>query len=81
MKPAAQGYQAARLADIAVRADLTTGAIYSIAGSKHGLLLAALQRMIDGQVEAVAALADPELSLPACSMSRPRAPIGSPPRN
>ncbi|WP_194814204.1 TetR/AcrR family transcriptional regulator [Nocardia sp. XZ_19_385] len=60
---AAKGYQAARLEDIAARADLTTGAIYSIFGSKRGLLLAASQRVIDGQVEAVVALADPELSL------------------
>ncbi|MFD0360560.1 TetR family transcriptional regulator [Nocardia sp. GCM10030253] len=60
---AAKGYQAARLEDIAARADLTTGAIYSIFGSKRGLLLAASRRVIEEQVEAVAALADPELSL------------------
>ncbi|GAB2634555.1 TetR/AcrR family transcriptional regulator [Nocardia goodfellowii] len=60
---AAKGYQAARLEDIAARADLTTGAIYSIFGSKRGLLLAASRRLLDGQVEALAALSDPELSL------------------
>lgn len=60
---AAKGYSAARLEDIAARADLTTGAIYSIFASKRGLLLAASRRVLEDQVEAVAALADPELSL------------------
>lgn len=60
---AEKGYQAARLEDIAARVDLTTGAIYSIFGSKRGLLLAATQRMLTEQAEALVPLDDPAHSL------------------
>ncbi|WP_433208666.1 TetR family transcriptional regulator [Nocardia sp. CA-107356] len=60
---AGKGYQAARLEDIAARVDMTTGAIYSIFGSKRGLLLAAMQRMLAEQLEDLAPLNDPAHSL------------------
>ncbi|MER5260263.1 MULTISPECIES: TetR/AcrR family transcriptional regulator [unclassified Streptomyces] len=42
---AAHGYAAARLEDIAARAGLTTGAVYSLFGSKHRLLAAAVEHL------------------------------------
>ncbi|MFI5557679.1 TetR/AcrR family transcriptional regulator [Amycolatopsis japonica] len=41
------GYTAARLEDIAARAEVTTGAIYSIFGSKQDLMLAAVRQLAD----------------------------------
>ncbi|MGW7074860.1 TetR/AcrR family transcriptional regulator [Streptomyces sp. NPDC054866] len=42
---AAHGYAAARLEDIAARAGLTTGAVYSLFGSKRRLLAAAVEHL------------------------------------
>ncbi|MEV4127376.1 helix-turn-helix domain-containing protein [Nocardia sp. NPDC049707] len=60
---AQHGYEAARVGAIADAVDLTTGAVYSIFGSKRGLLIAAAQRMIDEQLEVLERLADPKLTL------------------
>jgi AcrR family transcriptional regulator len=58
-----RGYQAARLEDIAASAGLTTGAIYSIFGSKQKLMDAAVQ-LVAAELEAdLSSLQDPELSL------------------
>lgn len=62
---AEHGYQAARLTDIAARAGLTTGAIYSIFGSKRALLIAATKRMVEDYQQTLRPLADPELDLRA----------------
>ncbi|MEU2175669.1 MULTISPECIES: TetR/AcrR family transcriptional regulator [Nocardia] len=61
---AEHGYQAARLADIAARAGLTTGAIYSIFGSKRALLIAATKRLVEEYQQTLRPLADPDLDLP-----------------
>ncbi|MFI9389036.1 TetR family transcriptional regulator [Kutzneria sp. NPDC052558] len=58
-----RGYQQARLDDIAERADLTTGAVYSIFGSKRNLLLAVVARHADELDGLLAELSDPRLSL------------------
>ncbi|QUQ62512.1 TetR/AcrR family transcriptional regulator [Kutzneria sp. CA-103260] len=58
-----RGYQQARLDDIAERAELTTGAVYSIFGSKRNLLLAVVARYADELDGLLAELADPRLSL------------------
>jgi AcrR family transcriptional regulator len=58
-----RGYQQARLDDIAERAELTTGAVYSIFGSKRNLLLAVVARYADELDAVLADLADPRLSL------------------
>lgn len=60
---AAKGYAAARLEDIAERAEVTTGSIYSIFGSKRQLLVAAVERLSDELVRDTADLEDPALSL------------------
>ncbi|TCO62720.1 TetR/AcrR family transcriptional regulator [Actinocrispum wychmicini] len=60
---AAHGYRATRLEDLADRAGLTTGAVYSIFGSKRELLAAAMERLVAEFENAVAPLADPALSL------------------
>ncbi|GAB2633013.1 hypothetical protein GCM10027168_74460 [Streptomyces capparidis] len=44
---AAHGWTAARLEDIAARAGLTTGAVYSLFGSKRELLLAAVAHLTE----------------------------------
>jgi AcrR family transcriptional regulator len=60
---ARRGYQAARLEDIAASAGLTTGAIYSIFGSKRKLMDAAVQ-LVSADLEAdLAPMRAPELSL------------------
>ncbi|WP_280300785.1 TetR/AcrR family transcriptional regulator [Nocardia neocaledoniensis] len=61
---AEHGYQASRLADIAARAGLTTGAIYSIFGSKRALLIAATKRLVEEYQQTLRPLADPDLDLP-----------------
>jgi AcrR family transcriptional regulator len=58
-----RGYQQARLDDIAERAELTTGAVYSIFGSKRNLLLAVVARYADELDGLLADLSDPRLSL------------------
>lgn len=58
-----RGYQQARLDDIAERAELTTGAVYSIFGSKRNLLLAVVARYADELDGLLAELSDPRLSL------------------
>jgi AcrR family transcriptional regulator len=60
---AERGYQQARLDDIAERAELTTGAVYSIFGSKRNLLLAVVSRYADELDNQLGELADPRLSL------------------
>ncbi|HTI19411.1 MAG TPA: TetR/AcrR family transcriptional regulator [Kutzneria sp.] len=60
---AERGYQQARLDDIAERAELTTGAVYSIFGSKRNLLLAVVARYADELDGLLAELSDPRLSL------------------
>ena len=60
---AERGYQQARLDDIAERAELTTGAVYSIFGSKRNLLLAVVARYADELDGLLADLSDPRLSL------------------
>jgi AcrR family transcriptional regulator len=60
---AERGYQQARLDDIAERAELTTGAVYSIFGSKRNLLLAVVSRYADELDGHLAELSDPRLSL------------------
>ncbi|WP_040735366.1 TetR/AcrR family transcriptional regulator [Nocardia tenerifensis] len=60
---AAHGYQSARLGDIADRAGLTTGAIYSIFGSKRAMLVAAIHRMAADYHDTMRPLTDPTLSL------------------
>ena len=52
------GYQATGIEAVAEAADLTTGAIYSIFGAKHGLLLAVLDEVFVPLDEAVRPLAD-----------------------
>ncbi|MFD3462076.1 TetR family transcriptional regulator [Nocardia fluminea] len=59
----AAGYAAARLEDIAERAEVTTGAIYSIFGSKSALLAAVLEQLNAEFFDATADLENPELSL------------------
>lgn len=60
---AQRGYQAARVEDIAANAGLTTGAIYSIFGSKQKLMDAAVQ-LVAADLEAdLTPLGDPDLSL------------------
>ncbi|WP_194833253.1 TetR/AcrR family transcriptional regulator [Nocardia sp. XZ_19_369] len=60
---AAHGYQSARLGDIADRAGLTTGAIYSIFGSKQALLFAAIHRIVAEHHDTFRPLTDPDLPL------------------
>ncbi|MFF0451206.1 TetR/AcrR family transcriptional regulator [Streptomyces sp. NPDC004609] len=58
------GYHAVGIEAIARKADLTTGAIYSIFGSKQGLLYAVIDSQLGGIKAATAFLGDaPELSL------------------
>ncbi|WP_067541137.1 TetR/AcrR family transcriptional regulator [Nocardia crassostreae] len=61
---AVKGYAAARLEDIAERAEVTTGAIYSIFGSKQGLLAATIEHLGLRIGAATADLESPELTLP-----------------
>ncbi|MBN6037989.1 TetR/AcrR family transcriptional regulator [Amycolatopsis sp. 195334CR] len=58
---AARGYRDARLEDIADRAELSTGAIYSIFGSKRNLLAASMDQLAEELAAELDALADPEL--------------------
>lgn len=60
---AANGYQSARLGDVADQAGLTTGAIYSIFGSKRALLIAAIHQMVAEYHDTMRPLADPALTL------------------
>ncbi|MFI9508367.1 TetR family transcriptional regulator [Nocardia sp. NPDC052566] len=60
---AEHGYQAAKLGEIAERAHLTTGAVYSIFGSKRALLVAATRQTVEDFNESLRPLADPVLSL------------------
>ncbi|MFI9402533.1 TetR/AcrR family transcriptional regulator [Nocardia sp. NPDC052316] len=60
---AAHGYQSARLGDIADRAGLTTGAIYSIFGSKQALLFAAIHRIVAEYHDTFRPLTEPDLPL------------------
>ncbi|MFS8099734.1 TetR/AcrR family transcriptional regulator [Lentzea alba] len=59
-----KGYAAARLEDIAERAEVTTGAIYSIFGSKQKLMVAAAERLAGDFGAELAPLEEAELSLP-----------------
>ncbi|MBJ3806998.1 TetR/AcrR family transcriptional regulator [Streptomyces flavofungini] len=56
----ARGYRAARLEDIAERAGLTTGAVYSIFGSKRSLLVAAVERLTQRLRDGLAVVLDDE---------------------
>ncbi len=58
-----KGYAAARLEDIAERAELTTGAIYSIFGSKQNLMVAAARRFANDFDAELAPLQEAELTL------------------
>ncbi|ANZ35627.1 hypothetical protein BBK82_05575 [Lentzea guizhouensis] len=58
-----KGYAAARLEDIAERAELTTGAIYSIFGSKQDLLVAAVGRLADDVGAELTSVVGNELTL------------------
>ncbi|MFI6031200.1 TetR/AcrR family transcriptional regulator [Amycolatopsis magusensis] len=58
---AAHGYRDARLEDIAERAELSTGAIYSIFGSKRNLLAAAMDQLSTELAGELDSLTDPEL--------------------
>lgn len=60
---AARGFQEARLEDIAARAGLTTGAVYSIFGSKRKLMDAAIALLAVEFAEELAPLHDPRLAL------------------
>ncbi|WP_225732472.1 MULTISPECIES: TetR/AcrR family transcriptional regulator [unclassified Nocardia] len=60
---AEHGYQAARLGALAERAGLTTGAVYSIFGSKRALLVAATRQLVTEFHATLEPLADPALSL------------------
>ncbi|AXB48146.1 TetR/AcrR family transcriptional regulator [Amycolatopsis albispora] len=60
---AARGYRDARLEDIAERAELTTGAIYSIFGSKRNLLAASMDQLATELAGELDELADPALSV------------------
>src|SRR4051794_27001265 len=60
---AARGFQEARLDDIAARAGLTTGAVYSIFGSKRKLMDAAIALLAAEFAEELAALHAPRLAL------------------
>lgn len=60
---AKKGYRATRLEDVADLAGLTTGAIYSIFGSKRDLLVAALARLVEEFQATIQPLTDPALSL------------------
>ncbi|GAB4588036.1 TetR family transcriptional regulator [Nocardia sp. IFM 10818] len=62
---AAKGYAAARLEDIAERADVTTGAVYSIFGSKQQLLAATVEQVGDRIDASTAELEDPDLTVTA----------------
>ncbi|MGW6459064.1 TetR/AcrR family transcriptional regulator [Streptomyces sp. NPDC055078] len=60
----AHGYHAVGIEAIAREADLTTGAIYSIFGSKQGLLYAVMNSQLSGIDDVTTTLADaPELPL------------------
>ncbi|MGX1772691.1 TetR/AcrR family transcriptional regulator [Nocardia brasiliensis] len=74
---AEHGYQAARLIDIAERAGLTTGAIYSIFGSKRALLIAATKRLVEEYQQTLRPLADPDLDLRAVVRGYARAVLDS----
>ncbi|GAA3685643.1 hypothetical protein GCM10022267_85580 [Lentzea roselyniae] len=58
-----KGYVAARLEDIAERAEVTTGAIYSIFGSKQNLMAAAVRKLASGLDAELAPLEELELTL------------------
>lgn len=58
-----KGYAAARLEDIAERAEVTTGAIYSIFGSKQNLMVAAVRRFAGDFEAELAPLEGTELTL------------------
>ncbi|MBF6327910.1 TetR/AcrR family transcriptional regulator [Nocardia transvalensis] len=58
-----RGYQAAKLGDIAERAGLTTGAVYSNFGGKKDLLVAAWKQLIEQFRETLTPLSDPQLDL------------------
>lgn len=58
-----KGYGAARLEDIAERAEVTTGAIYSIFGSKQNLMVAAVRRLAGDFSAELAPLEELELTL------------------
>ncbi|HEX4222726.1 MAG TPA: TetR/AcrR family transcriptional regulator, partial [Pseudonocardiaceae bacterium] len=60
---AEKGYAASRLEDIAARAEVTTGAIYSIFGSKQNLVIAATECLSDELGTELAPLAEPGLPL------------------
>ena len=62
---AEKGYAASRLDDIATRAEVTTGAIYSIFGSKQNLVVAATERLSDELGAELAPLSEPDLPLDA----------------
>jgi AcrR family transcriptional regulator len=68
---ARRGYEAARLAEVAREAGLTTGAVYSNFESKHDLFLAAFEREIARHVrevtEAVGKAATPEEGIAAAA--------------
>ncbi|RJO73492.1 TetR/AcrR family transcriptional regulator [Nocardia panacis] len=57
------GYQQARLGDLAERAGLSTGAVYSIFGSKRGLLVAATKQLMLDFHDLLEPLTEPELTL------------------
>ncbi|NEW38045.1 TetR family transcriptional regulator [Nocardia cyriacigeorgica] len=61
---AARGHQSTRLSELADQVGLTTGAIYSIFGSKKALMIAAIQHlMADFQQSLASLLDDPSLDL------------------
>jgi AcrR family transcriptional regulator len=68
---ARRGYEAARLAEVAREAGLTTGAVYSSFEGKHDLFLAAFEREIARHVsevtDAVAAASTPERRIAAAA--------------
>ncbi|MFE0026712.1 TetR/AcrR family transcriptional regulator [Amycolatopsis sp. NPDC059021] len=60
---AAHGYRAARLEDIAARAGLTTGAVYSRFGGKRQLLLATVEHLARLLRDRLAELTEQDLTL------------------